>query len=891
MQPYEARAKFGQVDLLSRRDLTSASSSACTHQTPNLPDLSLMEEKGSRGDVWYWQVDDKEYVQEKLIQLLASLPDDSTTHLGKSGSCYARTVTPKHGEPKPHLTKISSLLFALVDIIIQDVFRASDRDKDIVNASSYLDLSPLYGSDQDSQDAVRTFSDGKLKPDNFCEVRFVNQPPEVSALLLCFNRFHNSIVEQLALINEGGRYSLPSNIAELDTGAYAAALAKRDNDIFQTARLVTSGLYVQITSWNLDPRMDVEEILGTKNMEKATGNQVSVEFNLIYRWHSTISAKNERWLNNHLFQISQTPSDPGQRTLGGLQRNARGYFEDVELVRILTEAGEDVAASFGARQIPVALKVIEVLGIEQARSWGVASLNEMRSFSGMLPYKTFADINSDSAIAATLEALYVDVGNVELYPGVLVEESKMPMTPGSGLCPGFTTSRAILSDALALVRGDRFYTTDYTPQHLTSFGFREARSDTAIAGGGVMYKLFSERFVPGYYRGNSIYALYPSTVPSEMRQVQKSLGREADFTYDPPQHAPAMKVIADPKTVLSILRDSTSYTVPCCCEVSGAVKQQKILRQAVVGPANSTKDFARLLEITTSDMMRNKSHKLRDISEVDVIKDVAMLSWTQLVARLFIIPLKDSLNSKAAFDDKALHVELASVFRYLYCDDNPAISSKLKQTALQAYKDVNKELSDICDAINCSSFAHVLLHRDHKVDKDNSLPNHGDELLQRLLDGGKTVEEITSTAVLMAVQIATNEALRVYVLEALRLSPPVAPVLRVSDTLPSITDWRYAQAIKKGDILHLDVATASRDPFRFPDPNHIKLDRPQGSYLPFADGIYGPLVREIVVPGLVAQLRIFGNLKGLKEASGIQGRWKRKCEHEVVAFLNEAQDE
>lgn len=241
-----------------------------------------------------------------------------------------------------------------------------------------------------------------------------------------------------------------------------------------------------------------------------------MEFNLIYRWHSTISNKGEHWLNDHLSKICQganvrdmtpeqirncmrkfaakTPADPGHRTFGGLQRDAQGYFDDADLVRILTEAGEDTAASFGPRQIPVALKVIEVLGIEQARAWGVASLNEMRSFFGMMPHKTFKDIHSDPEIATALEALYGDVDNVELYPGVLVEEPKIPMTPGSGLCAGFTTSRAILSDALALVRGDRFYTVDYTPYHLTPFGFKEASNDLSIAGGGVLYKLLQRAF-------------------------------------------------------------------------------------------------------------------------------------------------------------------------------------------------------------------------------------------------------------------------------------------------------------------------------------------------------------------------------------------------------------
>jgi linoleate 8R-lipoxygenase/9,12-octadecadienoate 8-hydroperoxide 8R-isomerase len=44
------------------------------------------------------------------------------------------------------------------------------------------------------------------------------------------------------------------------------------------------------------------------------------------------------------------------------------------------------------------------------------------------------------------------------------------MSPGSGLCVNFATSYAILSDAVGLVQGDRFYTLDYTPKNLTNWG-------------------------------------------------------------------------------------------------------------------------------------------------------------------------------------------------------------------------------------------------------------------------------------------------------------------------------------------------------------------------------------------------------------------------------------
>ena len=45
-----------------------------------------------------------------------------------------------------------------------------------------------------------------------------------------------------------------------------------------------------------------------------------------------------------------------------------------------------------------------------------------------------------------------------MYPGIVAEEAKKPMVPGVGIAPTFTISRAILSDAVALVRSDRFYT-------------------------------------------------------------------------------------------------------------------------------------------------------------------------------------------------------------------------------------------------------------------------------------------------------------------------------------------------------------------------------------------------------------------------------------------------
>lgn len=88
-----------------------------------------------------------------------------------------------------------------------------------------------------------------------------------------------------------------------------------------------------------------------------------------------------------------------------------------------------------------------------------ASLNELRTFFKLKPHATFEDINPDPEIADTLRNLYGHPDNVETYPGVFVEDCAWRMDPGSGICAPFTVERAILSDAITLIRSDRFNST------------------------------------------------------------------------------------------------------------------------------------------------------------------------------------------------------------------------------------------------------------------------------------------------------------------------------------------------------------------------------------------------------------------------------------------------
>ena len=72
-----------------------------------------------------------------------------------------------------------------------DIFRINDKDRNISDSSSYLDLSPLYGYTEEMQRKVRDdkYKLGLLKPDTFAEDRLLRQPPGVCIMLVMYNRY------------------------------------------------------------------------------------------------------------------------------------------------------------------------------------------------------------------------------------------------------------------------------------------------------------------------------------------------------------------------------------------------------------------------------------------------------------------------------------------------------------------------------------------------------------------------------------------------------------------------------------------------------------------------------------------------------------------------------
>ncbi|KAH7090215.1 heme peroxidase [Paraphoma chrysanthemicola] len=1011
----------------------------------NIQDLLAVQKEKMSGA----PTDDKTYLMEGLIRTAATLPDgsktrDAVTHkfiqqlwndlehppqsylgakyqyrsadgsnnslihpqLGAAGTPYARTVKPsqmqtparpdpgvvfdsimtrKHAELHPN--RISSMLFYLASIIIHDCFRTSHEDQSVSMTSSYLDLSPLYGSNQAEQDMMRTKVDGKLKPDCFSEARLLFFPPGVGTMLIMFNRFHNYVVENLALINEQNRFPKPAAEAPKPSGdkekddaankKWEESKVKYDNDLFQTGRLITCGLYVNIilidyvrtildlnrtdSNWQLNPRAEV------KDLPIGVGNQVSAEFNLVYRWHSTVSDRDEKWTQEMwegLFGEGRDPKtvgkgeflgrlgevykktdpDPSKRKFAGLERAKDGTLADQGLVDILVSSIEDCANSFGPNRVPAIFRAIEVLGIEQARAWNLGSLNEFRKYFHLEPHNTFEDITSDKYVQQQLKHLYDHPDKVEIYPGIVVEDAKQPMAPGSGLCPPYTVSRAVLSDAVALVRGDRFYTKDYNPRTLTNWGYRLVDHDTDIDNGCVFYKLFLRAF-PNHFKQNSVYAHYPLTIPSAMQEALKDLKKDKLYDFSKPKATHHPHMVKEYKLATEIMKDQATFKVTWGAAMEYIMgPSAKDFMLAGDGPKNTAsrsmvskalyvseweKEIRAFYTAKTRELLAEKSAKIADFNQVDIIRDVGNLAHVHFCAELFMLPLKTDERPRGIFTEAELYLIMSSVFALIFFDVDPAGSFPLHVKAHKATQILGNIVEKNVEAISKLGFLHSITHAIWP--EESGLKSYGIHLIQRLLASGMPANQLVWGHILgtaggmvsnqgqlfgqileyyilgagkqhwPAIQKlaqddseAAFEKIVHYTLEGGRLNGETAVIRSVAkDT--SITENGTTTTLKQGDAVFVNLREASHDPSIFPNPDEVDITRPVDAYVHLGHGPHQCLGLPMTRITLATMLREVARLKGLRPAAGPQGKVHKVAKkmggkYEYHAYLTEMQD-
>lgn len=583
-------------------------------------------------------------------------------------------------------------------------------------------------------------------------------------------------------------------------------MAKQDHDLFNTARLIVGGMYINIclhdylraitnthstsSDWTLDPRVEIGKQFDGEGVPRGVGNQVSVEFNLLYRFHACISKRDERWINDFFLKLfpgrnvddlqnlsyqelgmalvefeKSIPKDPSQRTFDGLRRQEDGTFRDEDLVRIMKESMDDPAGTFGARMVPKALRVVEILGITQGRKWQVASLNEFREFFGLKRFETFKDINSDPDIYKILEKLYTDPDMVELYPGLMIEDFKPHRSPGCGICPTYSVGRAILSDAVTLVRSDRFNTIDYTVANLTSWGYNEVQQDYKTLGGSMLYKLI-QRGLPGWFPFNSVAVMQPMYTRPKNIEIAKKLGTIAQYSEVDPKQPSKSIILSDDAAIQQVLGNPKQFAAPWISQLNYLFPGQKDVSwfaqssgetpkrptiATVMGKIPSLHNaIHEFIERVGAQLIEKKSFTLKQgLDQLDLIRDIAIPLNTQLVADLLYLDLRTDENPNGTLSVADLYRDLLNIRTWGVNNNDPAQAWKRRRRAQEGANNIINSTRKLVQEVDHSrGIVGSWLHKT-SIKKD-SLRSCGRKIVEQLLVEGYSADQVVDNLWLTA---------------------------------------------------------------------------------------------------------------------------------------------
>ncbi|KAF2184519.1 cytochrome P450 [Zopfia rhizophila CBS 207.26] len=486
------------------------------------------------------------------------------------------------------------------------------------------------------------------------------------------------------------------------------------------------------------------------------------------------------------------------------------------------------------------------------------------------------------------------------YPGIVAEEAKVPMVPGVGIAPTFTISRAILSDAVVLVRGDRFYTIDYHAKNLTNWGYNEVNYDLNVEQGCVFYKLFLRAF-PQHFKSHSIYAHFPMTIPSENQKIMRNLGRESHYSYDRPAFiTPRVNLTSylGAKTILEkqdLFKVTWGATTEELMGKGGAhfmlsgdtslhAKQRQTMAKSLYRDnwQKAVKDF---YEYITIRLLHEKSFKIAGINHVDITRDVGNLAHVHFASNVFSLPLKTAEWPKGIFTEHEMYMAISVIFICIFFDFDVVKSFPLHMAARAVSQSLGKLIEANVKTVNMTDFLASLW--DEAMDRRKGgdrmyLKDYGVHMAKRLLESGLSAEEVAWSQILpTACAMVPNQAQVHYLMEGIRLAGTFGSYREFKPSGPSnsasmtINDAGRNVEIKPGDRIFCSFVGANRDLSLFPDPEEVRIDRPLESYIHYGIGPHSCLGMNASRVALTTMLKTVCKLKNLRRAPGPKGGLKK----------------
>lgn len=271
----------------------------------------------------------------------------------------------------------------------------STYKREFTDANRALILDPPLGLKSDVDGAARQiFAVGGDR---------VNATPFVSMMNTLFLREHNRIAENLVSRNQ-----------DWD-----------DERIFQTARAILIVVFIKVVIE--DYINHISSVYFRLKADPSVAwpakwnrpNWMTVEFALLYRWHSMIPDQ-VAWANGDVASAKMFLDN--------------SYLTNVGLLKALSLTSEQRACALGLFNTPAFLAEVEKRAIDQGRDSKVASYNDYRKAMGLRPADDWSQLTGDPARRRALTAVYGSPEQLEFYVGLFAEDvnanTPMPLLIG-----------------------------------------------------------------------------------------------------------------------------------------------------------------------------------------------------------------------------------------------------------------------------------------------------------------------------------------------------------------------------------------------------------------------------------------------------------------------------
>lgn len=538
----------------------------------------------------------------------------------------------------------------------------------------------------------------------------------------------------------------------------------------------------------------------------------------------------------------------------------------------------------------------------------------------------------DEETARDAELLYGHIDNMELYPGLQAECTKPPM-PGSGVCPGQTTGRGILDDAVSLVRGDRFLTYDMNSSTLTDWGVAKLASSVAKGSyGGVLPTLLFAG-LPAEFTGTSAYALLPFYTPKAVREILSNNGvLELYDLQRPPTNAAKIVGIHTQSGCKKIFEDRDNFAVMYQAAIRNCTGGHDFMigwdqqrrhdeRSSFLHRAFFEDGFESKVSQFFRENVRESIHKSSlsypdSRRSIDIVRDVTNVTPILWLAERFAIPLKTQEHSRGLITRAELFELYLVLFMYQSFNVLPKNEWELREASMKVapllrgilqghlrtqrggYKEVFTDYVEMGTAYEVKPDADRL----YKALAASGLPD-GELAGDCIGMGAPVAGNLTQQASLLIdlylspgyekykdriVELAHREdaaadkELLGFVYEGMRHAGVVPGLPRVATRDVTVKDGQRGSIhIQANQLVLIATSRAAMDPVAYPNPELIDPHRPISSYTLLGHGLHFCFGARLVAPALVSTLKEVFRLRNLRRAPGKKGQFAT-VEHRVA---------